>query len=51
VLVYDPEGKLRMGDFFCTDLQATPAQILEWIVMRQTVWCWCGVISGVPGIW
>ena len=28
VLVCDPEGKLRMEAFFCTDLQATPVQIL-----------------------
>jgi hypothetical protein len=37
VLVCDPEGKLRMEAFFCTDLQATPAQILEWVVMRWSV--------------
>ena len=37
VLVCDPEGKLRMGAFFCTDLQATPVQILEWVVMRWSV--------------
>jgi hypothetical protein len=37
VLVADPEGKLRMEAFFCTDLQATPAQILEWVVMRWSV--------------
>jgi hypothetical protein len=35
VLVADPEGKLRMEAFFCTDLQATPEQILAWVVM-----CW-----------
>jgi hypothetical protein len=29
VLVCDPEGKLWMGAFFCTDLQVTPVQILE----------------------
>ena len=29
VLVCDPEGKLRMEALFCTDLPATPAQILE----------------------
>lgn len=35
-LVCDPEGKLWMGAFFCTDLQGTPVQILEWgmVVMR-----------------
>src|SRR5919106_5105592 len=34
VLVGEPEGKLRMEVFFCTDLDATPAQILPWVVMR-----------------
>ena len=37
VLVCDPEGKLRMEAFFCTDLQATPVQILPWVVMRWSV--------------
>jgi DDE superfamily endonuclease len=37
VLVWNPEGKLQMDAFFCTDLQATPAQILEWVVMRWSV--------------
>ena len=37
VLVCDPEGKLRMEAFFCTDLQATPEQILAWVVMRWSV--------------
>lgn len=37
VLMGDPEGKLRMEAFFCTDLQATPVQILEWVVMRWSV--------------
>jgi DDE superfamily endonuclease len=37
VLVCDPAGKLRMEAFFCTDLQATPVQILEWVVMRWSV--------------
>jgi hypothetical protein len=26
-----------MEAFFCTDLQATPVQILEWVVMRWSV--------------
>src|SRR5262249_53118412 len=26
-----------MEAFFCTDLQATPAQILDWVVMRWSV--------------
>jgi DDE superfamily endonuclease len=37
VLVCDPEGKLRMEAFFCTDMRATPGQILAWIVMRWSV--------------
>jgi DDE superfamily endonuclease len=37
VLVCDPEGKLRMEAFFCTDLQATPVEILQWVVMRWSV--------------
>jgi hypothetical protein len=37
VLVADPEGKPRMEAFFCTDVQATPAQILQWVVMRWSV--------------
>ena len=37
VLVRDPEGKLQDAAFFCTDLQATPEQILQWVVMRWSV--------------
>jgi hypothetical protein len=37
VLVCDPAGKLRMESFFCTDLQATPVQLLEWVIMRWSV--------------
>jgi hypothetical protein len=37
VIVCDPEGKLRMEAFFCTDLQVTPGQILAWVVMRWSV--------------
>jgi hypothetical protein len=37
VLVADPEGKLRMEAFFCTDLAATPVEILHWVVMRWSV--------------
>jgi len=37
VLVADPAGKLRMEAFFCTDLQATPEQILAWVVRRWSV--------------
>jgi hypothetical protein len=37
VVVADPAGQLRLEAFFCTDLQATPAQILRWVVMRWAV--------------
>jgi hypothetical protein len=37
VIVCDPEGQVRMEAFFCTDLQATPVQILAWVVMRWSV--------------
>ena len=37
VLVADPEGKLRMEAFFCPDLQATPVELLQWVVMRWSV--------------
>jgi hypothetical protein len=37
VLVRDPEGKLADAAFFCTDLHATPAQTLHWVVMRWSV--------------
>jgi hypothetical protein len=40
-VVADPEGKLRREAFFCTDLQATPVQILEWVVMRWSVEVTC----------
>ncbi|NJN05303.1 MAG: transposase [Rhodobacteraceae bacterium] len=37
VLVRDPDGRLSDAAFFCTDLQATPTQIIEWVVMRWSV--------------
>ena len=37
VLVRDPEGKLPDAAFLCTDLQASPVQILAWVVMRWSV--------------
>ena len=37
VLVADPEGKLRMEAFFCTDLEATPVEILPGVVMRWSL--------------
>jgi DDE superfamily endonuclease len=37
VLVGDPEGKLRMEAFCCTDVQATPVEILPWVVRRWSV--------------
>jgi hypothetical protein len=41
VLVADPQGKLRIEAFFCTDLEATPEQILPWVVMRWAVEVTC----------
>jgi hypothetical protein len=41
VLVADPEAKLRMEACFCTDLQATPVEILRWVVMRWSVEVTC----------
>jgi hypothetical protein len=35
--VRDPEGKLSDAAFLCTALQATPAQILGWVVIRWSV--------------
>jgi hypothetical protein len=37
VLVADPEGKLRIEAFFWTDLEATPIDILQWVVMRWSI--------------
>jgi hypothetical protein len=37
LLVRDPEGKLRDEAFGCTKLDASPAEIIEWIVMRWSV--------------
>lgn len=37
VIVRDPEGELRDEAFFCTKLEATPEQIIEWVVMRWSV--------------
>jgi DDE superfamily endonuclease len=37
VLVRDPAGRLQDAAFLCTDLQAPPAQILCWAVMRWSV--------------
>jgi hypothetical protein len=36
-----PEGKLRMDAFFCTDLAATPVEILPWVVMRWSLEVTC----------
>jgi hypothetical protein len=41
VLVADPVGKLRMEAFSCTELEATPVEILPWIVMRWSVEVTC----------
>jgi hypothetical protein len=37
VLVADPEGKLRLEAFFCTDRRATAVEILPWVGMRWSV--------------
>jgi transposase InsO family protein len=37
VLVCDLEGKLHMETFFCTDLQTSPVQILQWVIRRWSV--------------
>src|SRR5918999_705440 len=37
VIVCDPAGKRRMEAFFCTDLQATPVQILHGVIMRWSL--------------
>ncbi len=37
VLVRDPAGKLRDEAFCCTNLDATPAHILGWVVQRWSV--------------
>ena len=37
VITRDPDGKLRDEVFACTKLDATPARIIEWVVMRWSV--------------
>jgi hypothetical protein len=37
VLVADPAGKLRLEAFFCPDLEATPVEMLQWVVMRWSI--------------
>jgi len=37
VLVCDPEGTRRLDAFFCTDLPATPVELLPWVVRRWSV--------------
>lgn len=34
VIIRDPEGNLDDEVFFCTDPDASPVQIIEWVVMR-----------------
>jgi hypothetical protein len=41
VVVADPAGKLRMAACFWTDRQATPEQILAWVVMRWSLEVTC----------
>jgi hypothetical protein len=40
-LVADPQGNLRLEAFCCTDLQATPEQILSWVVRRWSLEMTC----------
>ena len=37
VITRDPAGKLRDEVFACTNRDASPAQIIEWVVMRWSV--------------
>ena len=37
VMVRDPQGKLRDEVFFCTDQEADPVSIVNWVVMRWSV--------------
>jgi hypothetical protein len=37
VLIRDPQGKFKTKALLCTDLSATPVQILEWFVRRWRV--------------
>jgi hypothetical protein len=41
VLGADPEGTLRMEALFCPDLEATPVEILPWVVRRWAVEVTC----------
>lgn len=50
VLVRDPAGKLPAAAFFCTDLQATPEQILHWVVMRWSVEVTCEEVRAPLGV-
>src|SRR2546430_12995761 len=45
VMVCNPEGKLCIKAFFCTDFQAVPGQILPWIITR---WPMGGFLQGDP---
>jgi len=37
VVVRDPNGQLRTEAFFCTDLNASPCQIIKWFVLRWNI--------------
>ena len=37
VLVCNPEGKRRKDAFFCTEVRATPSQMLQWVIRRWSV--------------
>jgi hypothetical protein len=37
VLVHDPQGKVKDAAFACTDREATPPQVIAWVVQRWSV--------------
>jgi len=41
IRVCDPERKLRLEALFCTDRQATPGEIVPWVVRRWSVEVTC----------
>jgi len=50
VLVADLAGKRRLEAFFCTDRQATPEQILAWVVMCWSVEVTCAEARAPLGL-
>ena len=49
-LVADPAGKRRLEAFCCTNLQATPVEILPWMVMRWSVEVTCAEARAHLGV-